>query len=79
MMAWPLVGLFITGDVYALPEARTGGTPRTRDGEAIDVNPFVTVPEGILALKKRASEEERCPTGGNEGVSCRSHTLLVLS
>lgn len=78
MMAWPLVELFITGDVYALPEARTGGTPMTRDGEAIDVNPFVAVPEGILALKKRGVEEDRCPTGGNEEVSCRSHTLLVL-
>lgn len=64
MMAWPLVGLFITGDVYVLPEARTGGAPRTRDGEAIDVNPFVTVPEWILALKKRGAEEERWPTGG---------------
>lgn len=64
-MAWPLVGLFITGDVYALPEARTGGAPRTRDGGAIDVNPFVTAPEEILALKKRgAAEEEMWSTGG---------------
>lgn len=63
MMAWPLVGLFITGDVYALPEARTGGAPKTRDGGVIDVNPFVTVPEGILALKKRGAEE-KWPTGG---------------
>lgn len=52
-MAWPLVGLFITGDVYALPEARTQAEQVAHRGSGVGVNPCGTVPKGTLALGHR--------------------------
>lgn len=57
MMLWSLVGLFITGDAYALPEASTPAEQAVHrgpgKGEMIGVNPFDAVPEEILALENR--------------------------